>query len=159
MVGIHWAVFGDEVLRRDLLRFEGRVVNAAPAFVAIVEDIKEALGQQFDSEGRHASGGWAPLADETLARKAAEGLDQRILHATQDLMMSLTGETEDTMVKIGPELMEFGTDLDYAGFHQTGTVNMPQRRPIEFTEVDKVEFMRKLQRYMVEGDISLEGLT
>lgn len=160
MVGIRWSVWGDDIIARDLLRFSEHAVDPVPAFVAIAEDIRDALEMQFDSEGGHASGGWAPLAASTVANKAAAGLDPRILHATLALRNSLTdASAEGAHFEATPDGFTFGSDIEYGQYHQTGTGIMPQRRPLEFTELEKRGFMKTLQRWIVEGDVGAGGLT
>lgn len=146
---------GDKQLDRELLRFADRATDVRPAWAAIMLRLAEAEKRQFDSEGQRASGGWAPLAASTLARKQRLGLDPRILHATGRLAASLTAPLPggDAIREALPLEMRFGTDVPYAGFHQTGTSRMPQRRPLETTEQDRRDmFVRLLQRFLVTGE-------
>lgn len=154
MVMLTWQVYGEDIVARELLRFEERELNAMPAFAAIVADIKDSVGEQFGSEGKHASGGWAPLAESTLAQKISQGYPTTILHRTLDLLRSLVDPNHaDGIEEIDPEGFTYGTSLPYAMFHQDGTVNMPARPPLEFTEADKVLWVRRLQRYLVDGSV------
>jgi phage gpG-like protein len=154
MVTLRWSVWGDDVIERDLLRFSERMVNPQPALLALAEDMRDALQEQFDSEGRYASGGWAPLAESTVAGKAAAGLRPEILRATDALMNSLTKDgAPGQVLKVENDQLTFGSEIFYGAFHQRGTSKMPQRRPIEFTEYDKRSWMKTLQRYMVTGEL------
>ena len=148
---IDFDIFGEEQLSRELLRFSSHAGNAAPAFHKIAEDMREQIGEQFESEGGRGSGGWAPLKESTLAAKAARGLDSHILQATHSLMESLTGTGGDHIERVTDDSLLFGSSVAYGKFHQKGTSKMPARKPVDFTELDRRSFIRTLQRYIVDG--------
>lgn len=151
-------VYGEDIIIRDLLRFSSRGLHAEPAFYAIGEDMMDEVEANFDTEGAHASGGWAPLAAATVKAKAAQNLDPRILHATLEMRRSLTEHDANNILIARSNELIFGTKDPKAGFHQRGTVDMPQRRPLEFTELAKRGFVKTLQRYIVEGDLGIGGV-
>jgi phage gpG-like protein len=150
-VKLHLSVFGDEQIQRELLRFSVYAGNPQPAFMQIAEDMREQIGEQFDSEGERGSGGWEPLKPDTLAAKAAAGLDPHILQATHRLVSSLTGEGADHIEQVSDTELVFGSSVPYGRFHQQGTSKMPARKPIDFSDLDRRGFVRTLQRYIVEG--------
>ena len=157
MITLSFSVWGDELIQRDLLRFESRAVNMAPAFAALAEDFSDWTREQFESEGGRASGGWTPLKPETILAKENAGYATAILHRTLLLRDSLIDiQHPDHTAVITPESLTWGSEVEYGKYHQTGAprANVPQRRPIEFTEMDKALAMKTLQRYMVEGDLS-----
>ena len=90
-----------------------------------------------------------PLAPSTLARKARGGYSGVILVRTEALRDSLTGRGSNTIAIVRPMQLTVGTKLGYGGYHQTVTGQMPARPPISFTEQDKLEIMRTIQRYLV----------
>lgn len=143
-------VFGDVQLKRSLLRTAGRFKDAAPAFEQIADILMEIEDDQFESSGRHGSGGWAKLAESTLEHKTGAG----ILIETGDLERSLTTRgAPDQVLEITSEFLLFGTSLPYAAFHQTGTSRMPRRRPIELTETDRRQIVKQLQSWLITGDL------
>lgn len=144
--------FGEDIVARDLTRFAARAIDARPAFIAIAKDVRDELAKQFESEGRHASGGWAELAEATQAAKEARGLDPRILHATLELQQSLTEENGGDTVVL-PQSLSITSDSESGVFHQTGTSRMPARPPVAFTPIAAQNFVRTLQRYIVEGKL------
>lgn len=147
-------VFGEEQINRELVRFRGRIVNAEPAFASIVDDLKDTIDEQFESEGRSGSGGWAPIKPATIARKAALGRDTRILHETLRLRESLTDAANSDQIREIDHLgFTFGTTVPYAIFHQRGTEHMPARPPIDISEGDRQQFVKILQRYIVTGEL------
>jgi phage gpG-like protein len=147
-------VAGDRQLDRTLLRMAGRADDMSDALGAVGDMLAGAETRQFSSQGTYASGGWAPLAPSTLARKAALGQGDRILVATGELRDSLTRRTGggNALREVTPSSLVFGTTVPYARFHQQGTGRMPQRRPLELTEGDRRQSVRILQRFVTDGD-------
>lgn len=144
------SIFGDVQLRRKLLRFGEKAQDASDAFEEIADQLRLIEREQFDSEGGFASAGWAPLAPSTILRKLSRGQPLTILEATGRLRRSLTGEHDPGHVEIvGPQQLVFGTQVPYAHFHQTGTSQMPRRRPVELRETDRRQVVRILQRHLV----------
>ena len=144
-------VYGEEQLERELLRFSAYAGAPQPAFRKIAEDMREQIAEQFESEGKRGSGGWTPLKEATVLAKAAAGHDPHILQATRSMMESLTRVGGDHIEKITDSELLFGSKVSYGKFHQKGTSNLPARKPVDFSEVNRRGFVRTLQRYIVEG--------
>jgi phage gpG-like protein len=150
-------LFGDVQVSRELLRFAGRIEDATPAFEQIANDLRELEAQQFDEQGKRASGGWQQLADSTIDRKLHSS-DPRvrananvILQATGRLKASLTGEWDPDHIEIvQPHQLVFGTTVPYAHYHQLGE-GVPRRRELELTETDRRQVVRTLQAYLVDA--------
>lgn len=166
-VVLRYEVFGDEQINREMLRFEGRLTDARPAFLTIIDDMQDQIEQQFESQGVSGSGGWTPLKPETIAEKEAKGYDTRILHRTHRLRESLTDPLSafsagnpDQVLVLTPMSFEFGSTVPYGAVHQKGSeiANIPQRRPVEFSEVQRQGHVRTLQRFIIEGDLGVGGL-
>lgn len=144
-------MLGEDQFARELLRIGKRAGNMRPVFGLIAGKWTRWTREQFDSEGRRASGGWAALAPSTVARR---GSAHPILQDSGALVRELTDEgnidiTDDYMHMTIPD------DVDeYGRLHQSGTSKMPQRRPLEFTDVDKREMVRDLQRWTMFGELS-----
>lgn len=156
---IVFEVAGDKQLDREILRVGDRAVDAAPAFAAIADLWISETREQFNTQGRHGSGGWAPLSPATMMQKRgrfARGEIQHleILRATDRLRDSLVDRGSDDMVlDIQPGSLTYGTKVPYAGFHQTGTRRMPRRRPVELTERARVESVKIMQRFIIGGGL------
>jgi phage gpG-like protein len=159
VVRIDWDVYGEDLISRELLRFEARNLNAMPVFMAVIEDLKDYIGKQFGSEGHYASGGWAQLKDSTIESKIAGGYPTTILHRTLNLLRSFVDESHsDYEADAHPYGFTYGSRLEYGRFHQTGFTSpsgepVPARPPLEFREVDKVLVMKRIQRYLVTGEL------
>lgn len=168
-------VDGDRLIERDLLRLGEYAQDATPAFEAIGGLMMEETKDQFATEGRHASGGWRPLAPSTVRRKLHGGRFTRgfaigpgggnfvavssgglgILYETGALERSLTDrDAPNQIFEAAPQELVFGSSLPYARYHQRGTHRMPQRRPLEFTEPAKRRMVKILQRWIVTGEVA-----
>ena len=147
-------VFGEKQVARELLNYSERIDQAGLALAKIHEEMQDQIADQFDTEGARGSGGWAPLAESTLLQKAAAGVDPHILLFTHELRDSLVESGHSSHVfRVDDETLVFGSSVEYGAYHQQGTVNMPQRRPVEFTEVDREDFVRTLQRWFNDASL------
>jgi phage gpG-like protein len=149
---VYFEVAGDILINRRMLRMAEFAGDAAPAFEAIGESMLGIEKLQFESEGARTEP-WAPLQESTIKRKEAEGLDLRILHATLELEKSLTSRGGANRFIVTPNMLVFGSELPYASVHQNPKESnpLPQRRPIDFTEADKVGFIKTLQAWIMAG--------
>ena len=89
--------------------------------------------EQFDSRGAAgASGRWSPLAASTLRRKALEGRGFQILERTGSLRAAFTrpGSLYQIIERTDDKIV-FRTSHPAAGFHQSGTRRMPQRKVVD----------------------------
>lgn len=147
-------IAGDKQVERELLRVAGDVGDVSPALNRIVDLWIDETGQQFDTQGFHGSGGWAPLTPGYAAEKAKRFPGRGILHRTFALQQSLTDRGDPNMiVQIGRDELAWGTKVPYATFHQLGTRRMPRRRPVELTERARQQTVRILQRFIITGEV------
>lgn len=157
-------IAGDKLVERRLERFAGYAGDASPAFARIADLMRSETAKQFESQGRHASGGWKPLSRaylEEKKRRLARGQVRSlaILHATLALGKSLTsgsgasGGDSNQILRITRDSLEYGSRLPYAGAHQNPRPGsrLPQRRPVQFTETAKREMVRILQAHLIEA--------
>lgn len=144
----------EKLVDRELTLMQGRMLDVGAAEPAVSERLRQDMVSQFDTEGRHGSGGWESLSPATIERKRRKGLDLRILHETGALRRSLTIEgARDSVARlVGNTIIEFGTTVDYARFHQHGR-GVPQRRPVQLPDTTaRRDVMRILQRHIVRGE-------
>jgi phage gpG-like protein len=131
-----------EFILQQTGRFQAALLDLEPLWELVKPIAAQVEEDQFSTQG---AGEWAPLAESTLARKEAGGWPSDPLVRTGDLKDSLInpGRAADT----GPSHMIYGTDVDYAGFHQEGTSRMPARQVIP--DPYRVEDRRKVEAAMV----------
>ena len=131
-----------EFILQQTGRFKAALLDFEPLWELVKPIAARVEEEQFDTQGQ---GAWPPLADSTLRIKAAGGWPADPLIRTGDLKASLVdpGRAADT----GPRHMIYGTDTEYARFHQEGTSRMPQRQVIP--DPYRVEDRRKVEAAMV----------
>lgn len=164
-VSISFDFYGDVQLDRTLDRFAENVDDVSPAWEVIADDFARMEREQFATEGRRASGGWAPLSPPYARWKAIHYPGAKILHRTGDLERSLTQRPFGVEV-ILPTYMAIGSDVDYGAYHQQGSAfgppspgrgRLPRRRPVELRESDRVKWVKILQRFIVTGSAPVLG--
>jgi phage gpG-like protein len=146
MIHLTGTVLGDVQLDRVLTRIISASKDLSKPFEEGGEEFRDIEKERFDAEGFD----WPPLAPGTVARKKRLYGDKPILRATDALYESLTIKgAAGNVSRVFPLMAEFGTNIFYAIFHQTGTSRMPAREVILFREEDKHRFVRAIQRYMI----------
>jgi phage gpG-like protein len=148
-VEVYFEVDGEVQLARALSRFGENVKDLRPAFNQISSLFYNIEKKQFTSEGSYGSGGWKALSPKYAEWKARNYPGKPILQRSGRMMSSLTGQTGDTVREMGPLWLRLGTSVYYAFFHQRGTKYMPKRKPIELTEIDKRNWVKAVQRFLV----------
>lgn len=107
-----------------------KATNFAEAFDQIADVMAEKTRENFLNESSPSGRRWPELSPATVARK---GHDQILVDSTalrkSVVMRNAPGHVE----QIGKDKIVYGTDVNYAVFHQEGTSRMPQR---EFLGVD-----------------------
>lgn len=147
MVTLSLSWWGDQQVSRTLHRFAGAVVDMRPAFVEIRDRFLRVNRRQFATQGKHGSGGWAPLSPPYAAWKATQRPGAKILVFDGDLRRSLTEQPDYEVIE--PHYMAVGSNVEHGRYHQHGTDNMPARPPVDLTDNWKREAMRVLQRHLV----------
>jgi hypothetical protein len=149
-VRFEFEAYGDKLVSRELLDMADRSLDARPAFYTIADDFRGYEEARFDSLG---DGTWLPDKLTTVAEKVRKGLDPRVLHATLELRRSLTRKrAKGSYVRVFSNFMLFGTTVKQAKWLQGGTRHMPPRKPLGFTEPQKVQTLKRLQRFVMVGE-------
>lgn len=146
-VAVSIEVDGTTGVIAELQRFQDRAEDMSPALRQVADVMRDQFGTRFDREGP----GWAALAPATIAAKRRAGLSERILEATGAGRDSLTGSGGDNVEHVTADSLIFGSSVPYMKLHDTGTSRMPQRQIVDFSATDRREYVRILQRFLVEG--------
>lgn len=141
--------YGDVQLDRTLARFADNIGDARPAWDVLADRFGRLERRQFAGEGPF-SGGWQALSPDYAEWKERHYPGKPILERSGDLLRSLTRRPFGVEV-LEPGFMVVGSDVDYGQWHQQGTDRMPRRRPVEFPEHERREWVRILQRFIVTG--------
>lgn len=143
-------VAGERQLDRGISRFEEGISDYRPVWDLIYDDFLAEVKAQFESEGAHGGGRWAPLSERYARWKQKHYPGKPILERTGDLKKSLTERgAPGAVFRSEPRALTMGTDVPYAIYHQTGTRKMPARQEIRLTSHFKIEAMRLIQEYLV----------
>jgi phage gpG-like protein len=110
--------------------------DLTPLWDEFDETLQEITKEQFETEGHDT---WLPLAQSTDDQKSAHGFPLDPLIRT-----GLLFDSFDPLV-YGAQSFTWGTDIEYAEYHQRGTPRMPQRKVIDL----RVEDRQKLEQDMV----------
>jgi phage gpG-like protein len=138
---------GEEVIDRTLLGVQRPLLDMTGFWDELATSLSRASVRQFASQGGYGSGGWAPLAAITAARKARAGQPQKILQATRRLHRSLTEQEHPEHLYVGQAHgMAWGTTVPYAKYHQDGSGSVPRRRVIQLPEAARRDIVRTMQR-------------
>ncbi len=150
---IEFDFYGEKQVKRRIMRPGKYAGHLRPLFNNLADFFMDIEIGQFASDGARGSRPWKPLKPETVRRKERAGLDPRILRATGALYESLTQRGDrDQKLYIMEDFMIFGSKVEYGFFHQNAR-GVPRRRPIEFTEKDRRETVKKIQRYILTGGL------
>lgn len=97
-----------------------------------------------------AAAPWASLDDRYAAWKAANLPGRGILVASGAMKNSLVSQGSGHIFRAQPRVMEIGTEVPYAMYHQRGTPKMPMRKPIDLTHGDAGSKAGHFGRALVE---------
>ena len=119
-------------------------INAEPGLQLVATAMMGIIARTFESQGRRGGGSWRQDTPDWSTRKAREGLDPRIGHATLALRRSLTVRDDPAQIlHVTNEMVNLSTVLPYAGAEQ-------KNRPfIKFTYNDRRELRLIIRRYLL----------
>lgn len=140
--------FRDAVFRIKLVG--ERLRNPSQALRGpIADELRRMFERIFHSNGAELGSPWAPLAQSTQYEKLVRGAGfNHILRDSDRLYKSLVdrGARGGYARVRDKSVLEFGTDIEYARYHRTGTRNMPRR---DFMPTDH-NFPVETQRNILE---------
>jgi len=95
--------------------------------------------QMFKTQGGYGRlGRWKPLSSRYKKQKAKRFPGTTILVATGRLKNSLTKNSDDSIIygthTSNGFVFRFGTQVEYADYHQKGSGNLPKRKQIDPTQ-------------------------
>jgi phage gpG-like protein len=122
----------DKELLGAFVKLEGLYEDLKPIF--------EAVGEEFLADTRkHIENHPGPgLKAATIKKKGST----RILRDTDNLYGSFVKGASGNVTRITATEGEFGSNVSYGMFHQTGTKRMPQRTIIEVTGEQEAKYSK-----------------
>lgn len=123
-------VTGLAELRIDLARAVARLERPRDLMKTLGAVLEANIEQRFDGKRDPNGTAWAPLAESTLARYAAEDKGARrgtLLERIGQMRNSLTSNAGDDFVEVGMNRLTDGGKWSIPLLHETGTEHMPRR--------------------------------
>lgn len=147
-VRIRAELINEDRYYRRLTEMSARAKNLTPIFVWAQQELRKANAENFTANGLPV-GGWAPLSPQYAAWKAMH-FPAPPMQVTGRLFRSLTSLAGPANV-ITPTWAQFGTDIEYAKFHQYGTTKMPARQIVYEPTGFAREFGSRVIGYVANG--------
>jgi phage gpG-like protein len=145
-------VTGTDRAIRLLREHKLRAADMKPAWDKVEETIALSAQRAFATHGASTGRAWKPLKPEYLAWKTAHGYPPAPLIRSGELWQSVSLVPMDISRK-GLTKATFGTSLDYASYHMTGTRNMPARPFFRATRRLSNDISRILADYIEHGRV------
>jgi phage gpG-like protein len=141
-----------EDAEKMLDKISDRSRDFSPVWRYAKRQLEKSFSENFLSGGGLV-GGWAPLDAGYASWKSTRRPAAPILVFGGQLFNSLRSLDRTSVNKIDKLSAEFGTDIEYAKFHQYGTTKMPQRKIIFEPKGFTNDLSRKARNYVIRGKI------
>lgn len=149
MIQLTATVEGEQVFNRAFNRLDA-LSDFRPFWPNVIQEFYLIEAEQFDSEGAAGGERWTPLSPLYSEYKEQVYPGQPILQAEGDLRASLTDpEAAGAILQPREDELIIGTSVPYALAHQRGTIRMPRRPPINFSEAQKRRLQKAIQAGLV----------
>lgn len=154
-------MFGDVFFRRRLRKLAFRAMDMRPVMHDIGDDMLQIIEEQFATEGARSGHKWAELRFDTISRR---GSAHPILIDSGDMFLEVTDPankrvTHDSVTINFPMAQKTKLESAQYGFHtrdgggrESSVEFIEPRRVIDFTDLDHVNFRRKITDFLVSGD-------
>ena len=138
----------------------GQILRRSRDFKAVFrwmfQELQEAHRENFRTQGAASGFPWKPLEPQYASWKIENYGANGVLVRSGDLERSLTMNSGRGAVRdIGARTAEFGTKLPYAKFHQSGTSNMAQRKPLFLPRLMADRTADAVGEYLVHGSVGM----
>ena len=127
--GVATGELGFRVLSRQLEEYADRAEDFRPVWPLVGDLVSQAVGEQFATEGARFHTPWKPLDPDYKRWKIQQGWSSQTLVASGRMRDSFTSRPM-AIERYYPDHADFGSDVEYAEYHQTGTSRGLPRRPI-----------------------------
>jgi len=127
-----------------------RSENFIPVFIWARQQLEQANAQNFAANGLPSGKAWAPLDPQYGAWKATRFPGAPTMVRTGNLFRSLTN-LRGAPSFIRREEAQFGTNVEYAKFHQSGTFKMPKRQIVFEPPLFAKRLAKNMGSYIVDG--------
>jgi len=150
IIDVRFRVYGAKKLARYFRGSAKRATNLSGPFRWARRDLRRLNAANFASDGVASGKKWNALDTEYHAWKIRHHGGTPTMIRTGDLYRDLT-TLSGSENYIGHKNAAFGTDLEYAKFHQTGTRFMPARKIVFAPEIFQKRLGNKIADHLVYG--------
>ena len=147
MVTVTIETLGAERFVRAFNRIASDMTDFREPFADIYDNFCGIEERSFKAQGLPDR--WVPLSPRYAAWKRKHYPGKKILERTGALKAAMTGSGPGAVRVIGHRSAEFGTDIPYARYHQSGTRYMPRRKVVQLTDAMKVGWGRIIHQWAV----------
>jgi phage gpG-like protein len=150
------SVFGEEILKRRMIRFESGLIDASDALREVVKILRDATAENFATRGVSGGSRWRDLSP-AYANRTGRRVNERILRLSDRLFNSLMGVGEpgagEHVERIGPTSLRWGSRVPYGVYHGSSRPRrvIPYRPPVRLNADRKREIVKVLQAAIVSG--------
>lgn len=149
---VKFTVFGENLWEHRMRNLKAYIFDPRPVLEEIADDQMKVINATFTSQGRRYGGSWHFLDKDTILEKVRAKEDPRILIATGKLKDAYTIRGDEYQVlHVTRHGITLGSTLGYAGAHQYGTDDIPQRQFIKFFPQDKARWARMMEEAFEEA--------
>jgi|TARA_B110000285_G_scaffold216335_1_gene263560 phage gpG-like protein len=143
---------------RRFVKILRRSRDFKPVFRWVFQELQKAHRDNFRTGGATSGFPWKPLEPQYASWKIENYGANGVLVRTGDLRSSLTMNSGRGAVRdMGARTAEFGTKLPYAQFHQSGTSNMAQRKPLFLPKLMADQTAHVVGEYLVHGSVGVKA--
>lgn len=150
---LDFEVDGEKQLSRFFELALQRFDDFRPIFADWGEDFRRRQHSVFAGEGAfEGRSRWQELSPRYREWKEIRYPGRGILERTQRMRLSLTDKTHPDHVEEATQLeLAIGTRVSYAIYHQRGGAKLPQRKVIELTPPQKLDWVQIARRITWEA--------
>jgi phage gpG-like protein len=153
-ISVSFKVEGQKEISRNLATWGAKIETMAPAWERVADDLEGDFALNMAQEGGYFGtfSKWAPLKPSTVKDRTRKGYGgaHPILWRTGALANSLFKGAGSHVRKVGDNSLEVGSDLFYAGFHQSGTRKMVARKVVGISSKRRTEIVKRLNEYIMD---------
>lgn len=123
-------VQGNAELLAELRHVVQRLEQPTDLLQAIGDELRAAIELRFETKSDPSGAPWAPMADSTRERYAAEDKGAQrgtLLERTRQMLNSLTSNVGPNWLEVGMSRLTRGGQWSIPLLHETGTDRMPRR--------------------------------
>ena len=149
-IKIEVEVEADDVLEL-LENMKDRAGDMRPVFRWAKGQLELANAANFMANGLPSGKPWAPLDKDYGTWKSARFPGRGTMVQTGNLFRSLINMNDSAVNVIEKDTATFGTNVEYAKFHQYGTTKMAKRKLVFEPPLFAEAVAQDLSRYVVDG--------